>query len=170
MTTPPTVEYRTIPLTHGQVTYVSPVRYEELVRFRWYAKWSKITRSYYAARSERGDNGKQYTVRMHRKILGLERGDPRQGDHRNRDTLDNTDENLRIPPTCADQQRNRGRMRDSASPYKGVTFDKREGKWHAQIQLSSGRHSLGYYRTAYEAHLAYCYMAVWHFGEFACLA
>src|ERR1035437_5666546 len=78
----PITEYRTIPLTQGQVALVSLHRYDELSRYKWHARWSKRTKSYYAKRNSR-IGGKHITILMHRSILGLEFGDVRLGDHAN---------------------------------------------------------------------------------------
>lgn len=167
MTTPPQVEYRTIELTKGKVAYVSPHRYEELNSFSWYARRKKSTRSYYAVRQVRVSSGKRITVFMHREILGLKHLDPREGDHRNRNSVDNTDINLEVVGD-EEQSRNRGRWSMGASGYKGVSFHKNSGRWRSSIGVNGKSKCLGYYRKAYEAHLAYCYAASVWYGEFAC--
>ena len=43
-------ERRQIALTQDQVTWVSAHRYEDLTKFKWYARWNKPTKSFYAAR------------------------------------------------------------------------------------------------------------------------
>ena len=169
MTTPPTVEYRTIELTQGQIAFVSPRVYEKYTPFKWCAYWNPYTRSYYAARRGLHADGKRHNIYLHREILGLDFGDPRFGDHDNHNTLDNTDINLRIAPSKAEQSYNMHKHRDGTSGYKGVTFDKATGMWKAQIGVHGVNHHLGRYATAYEAYLAYCYAAVFYFGEFACL-
>ena len=85
-----------IPLTQGQVALVDDADYEWLSRWKWCAMWCSSTDSFYAVRHIRLPNGKWTTLRMHRAILGLERGDSRQVDHENHDTLDERRENLRI--------------------------------------------------------------------------
>lgn len=75
-------------------------------------------------------------LKMHRVILGLETGDPLQGDHRNGDRLDNQRSNLRIL-TGAQNAQNR-RDRRGRSLHRGVYFDVTRGKWRAQVS-SRGR-------------------------------
>ena len=169
MITPPQVAYCIIPLTKGQVAYVSPHLYEKYSAFKWCSYWNPYTRSYYAGRKSLLSDGIRHNVYLHREILGLEFGDPRTGDHDNHDTLDNTDINLRIAPSKAEQSHNMHKHRDGTSGYKGVTFDKATGMWKAQIGVNGVNKHLGRYRTAYEAYLAYSYAAVFYFGEFACL-
>lgn len=167
MTTPPTVEYSTIVLTKGQVAYVSPQAFIEHGSFRWYAWWKKSTHSYYAARHIKQRDGKRIMVFLHREILGLKHKDGREGDHQNRNSLDNTDINLRVVDDVQ-QSQNRSKHKNGTSGYKGVTFMKNIQKWRAKITANRKTLILGYFRTAYEAHLAYCYAAdVWH-GESAC--
>src|SRR5208337_4769038 len=106
----PETSYRLIPLTQGQFAKVSPHRFEELSRFKWCSHWNPHTESFYAKRSV-VINGKQNTMFMHRVILGLSYDDPRRGDHRNQDTLDNQDENLRIATNS--QNASNSRMKKS---------------------------------------------------------
>ena len=168
MTTPSTAVYREIQLTQGQVARVPEVWFPDLNRFSWYADWNEQTNSYYAARKGYTTDGKRCTIKMHRVILGLPYGDPRSGDHKNHDTLDNTDGNLRISPDDRGQNRNQRIRHDNTSGYKGVSFCKQTGSWKAAISVDGKRKTLGRYKTAYEAHLAYCYAAFHYYGEFCC--
>lgn len=81
-------------------------------------------------------------------------------DHINRDRDDNRIENLR---ECNHSQ-NLGNMGPRVHKYKGVTFDKKNQKWRAQLDGPLGRFS-----TIEEAALAYNKAAIIHFGEFALL-
>jgi len=67
---------------------------------------------------------------LHRFILGVERR--YKVDHINHNILDNRKANLRI---CSSQQNacNRVKKRTSVSMYKGVSWNKRTGKWTATI-------------------------------------
>jgi hypothetical protein len=146
---------------------VSPHRYTELIASNWYAQWEEEINNFYAVRMGNTVDGKKYPILMHRQIMGLERGDTRQVDHRDRSkTLDNTDENLRIA-TAAQQAQNQKRRRDNTSGYKGVSFFKRTGRWLAQIQIDGKKRYLGYHDTAELAYAAYCKAATENFGEFA---
>ena len=120
MTTPPLPFYREIQLTQGQVAKVSPHRFEELNQYRWFAWWCESVHGFYARRNSRVSDGlPRHAILMHRYILGLEHNDPREGDHANHNTLDNTDGNLSI----VDQQGqaiNHGRRRDNTCGYRGL--------------------------------------------------
>ncbi len=167
--TPPTVEYRIIPLTRGKIAYVSPRAYGELIKYKWQVR--KHDSRYYAARAVKID-GLVHTVFMHRQILGLDEGNLLQGDHRNsKRTLDNTDGNLRnaLP---ANQCWNRGKQKDSAVPFKGVCMKSptSRGKlYRARIMANGKRLCLGSFDTPEEAYAAYCVAAKELHGEFACL-
>lgn len=87
--TSPTELYREIPLTQGQVALVDASDYEWLMQWKWFALWNKTSRSFYAARNPKNIDGKRAHIRMNRLILGLEYGDPRMGDHRDGNTLNN---------------------------------------------------------------------------------
>jgi hypothetical protein len=163
-------EYRTIILTQGQVARVSPHRYEELSRNKWFAAWSPLTQSFYAKRNARTPDGKRYQTSMHRQIMGLDYGDPRQVDHKNRKkTLDNTDENLRFADDI-EQKCNQGPKRTNKSGYKGVCWSKKAKKWVAQIQFHGKNKWLGCYDTPELAYAAYCEAAKKYHREFACVA
>jgi HNH endonuclease/AP2 domain len=86
-------------------------------------------------------------------------------DHINRDRDDNRIENLRL---CTHAQ-NLGNMRARVHKYKGVTFDKVNNKWRAQITIDYAHVCLGRYLTIEEAALAYNKAAKDYFGEFALL-
>jgi len=98
-------EMKKIKLTQGQFALVADEHYEDLMLrhsweknkkpVKWCAMWSPGTKSFYAVRAVRLLNGKRINELMHRRILGLQHGDKRQGDHVNHDTLNNQPENLR---------------------------------------------------------------------------
>jgi len=85
-----------ITLTQGQYAIVDDWNYEWLNQWKWCAGWAKNTKSYYAMRRAKGEFDRYYIIRMHREILGLKKGDRRQADHINHNTLDNRESNLRI--------------------------------------------------------------------------
>lgn len=99
---------------------VDAVDYERLSAHRWC--WD----GRYPRRNVGG-----YSIRMHRELLGLGRGDPRQGDHINGDRLDNRRANLRILPSQAAQVQNVAAHGGGTSKHRGVFFDRARGKWVA---------------------------------------
>ncbi len=83
-------------------------------------------------------------------------------DHKDRDTLNNQRENLRVA-THTQNMANRGIASNNTSGYKGVTLNKRTGKWAARV----GKDHLGAYSTAEEAAQIYNNAARERYGEFA---
>ncbi len=166
-----------IQLTRGLTVKVSDSRFDELNQFSWYALKGK-NNFFYAARQDKGVH-----ILMHRLILGLQKGDKRQGDHIDRDTLNNQDNNLRIA-TSLSNNHNRGKAKigNAASQYKGVgavsqTYTKKSGevsvyssqKWRAQIKANGKNYDLGMYDLEIDAAKAYDIKAKELFGDFAYL-
>lgn len=157
---------RHIPLTQGQSTRVNANNYKRFAKWKWYAQWNPKTRSFYAARTAPTVDGKcAGTIWMHREVLGLKRGDKRQGDHINSgDTLDNRRSNLRIASGFQNQH-NRRKLRIGQSALKGVT--RAHKKWKAEIKHNGKWYYLGVHETPELAHEAYCAAAEKLNGEFA---
>jgi hypothetical protein len=90
----------------------------------------------YAVRRKRLPDGSSRNVKLHREVLGLDPGDPRPVDHRNRDRLDCRRQNLRLTTPRANA-RNRGLRADNTTGLKGVSpSPDRPGWFHAQIGWS----------------------------------
>lgn len=85
-------------------------------------------------------------------------------DHINGDTLDNRIQNLR-PATNQQNQWNAKLRVDSVTGFKGVA--KKGKKYRAYIYVDNKQRSLGAYRTARDAAIAYNGAAIALFGEFA---
>lgn len=142
-----------IPLTQGQFALVDDEDFERLSQFKWCAWWSQWTKSYYAVRHGRCDDGKYRTVYMAREIMGAKLGE--KVDHKFHNTLDNRRENLRI---CTTQQNSiNSRMRsDNTSGLKGVSWNKNAKKWQAYIANGNRKRiHLGYFVAALDAARAY---------------
>lgn len=147
---------------HGEEILVDDEDYESLANRKWH-----ISSKGYATTWIRLPNGKYSVERMHRMILRLERGDPRQGDHRDRTRkLDNRRDNLRIASRSQNQM-NRGRPSLGDNPYKGVTKTKNGRRWVAQIRSYGKRYHLGTFDSPEDAYAAYCTAAAKYHGEFA---
>ena len=136
-----------IPLKQGQFAIVDNEDFEWLNHFKWCAYWNKSMKSFYAIRSSRNIDGKHYTIYMAREILGLKKGDKRQADHINHNTLNNRRLNLRIA-TCQQNHFNR------KNP-KGYCWAKHAKKYQAYIMLNGRQVHLGLFHTAEKAHGAY---------------
>ena len=99
----------------------------------------------YACKSRR-ENGAMRILLMHRLILGLpELSDGREGDHVNRDKLDNRRSNLRIT-TRAENAQNQPRHKSNRSQYRGVQWDASSNRWQARCTLNGHRYNIGRFR------------------------
>jgi len=159
---------REIPLTKGYVAVVDAADYEDLSRLKWYADVKYLpngsVRTVYAAR-----RAGRRTERMHGRLFpGVE-----QVDHRDGDGLNNTRANLRAANHALNGRNQRLRS-DNTSGYKGVSWDKENCAWVAQIGVGARLDGcrvqfLGRFPTAKEAARAYDRAATERFGEFAAL-
>lgn len=148
---------KTIPLTRGLLAMVDDSDYLELSKIKWYAHCSDG--SFYAARKS------PTMVYMHRKILGVSTG--AEVDHRNRNTLDNRRNNLRV---CSREGNARNKICEKhTSKFKGVSWYKTRNKWRVGICHDRIRHFIGYFTDEITAAKAYDMAAKNYFGEFAYL-
>ena len=115
----------------------------EQARHRWH-----LSAQGYAARRATRD-GRRLIVVLHRELLGLAYGDPRQGDHIDLDRLNYRRSNLRIV-TPAQNAQNR-RAGGGSSRHRGVCFHKASGKWFAYGQVNRRRVSLGLHTSEDDA-------------------
>lgn len=131
----------------------------KVLKHRWRAfKPRKVCYAYTSVKRD--------ALYMHNLIMGTSRGI--EIDHRNRNGLDNVRKNLRKSDRSTNSC-NRPANRNNTSGYKGVTFDRRYGKWRSVIGLNNKTYFLGYFKTAKEAARAYNRGAVKHHGSFAYL-
>src|SRR5690606_13722007 len=100
---------------------------------------------------------------IHRLILGAKCG--KYVDHINGDTLNNSRQNLRL---CSqlENSRNRRKQFGSSSSFKGVTWNKLNKKWQAQIKNGHNIY-LGLFKSEIAASTAYNKKAIEIFGRFA---
>lgn len=86
-------------------------------------------------------------------------------DHINCITDDNRIINLR-ECTHAQNQANQRLTKANTSGFKGVSFNKREGKWSARLMVNYKPMHMGFYSTKEEAYKVYCKTAKELIGEF----
>ncbi len=147
-----------IQLTQGKFALVDDSDFDFLNQWKW-----QFGAKGYATRLEgKRVNGSRKRVFMHKLILS-EAGT--KTDHRNRNSLDNRRENLRIA-THSENRRN-AVARKGSSKYKGVTATK--GKYLARIYGNGIRYNLGHFESEKTAALIYNMHAKALFGEFALL-
>jgi hypothetical protein len=95
---------------------------------------------------------KRRSVKLHRFITNAPEG--MVVDHINHDTLNNTDENLRVCTISENQQNRNGVCKNSKSGIRGVYWDKRIKKWVARMTLNGKYKHLGHFTDLKEAELA----------------
>ncbi len=161
---PPNSNTCSIPLTQSQTALCDAEDYEALAKFKWFAWWSPLAQTFYACRWSPFVDGKRQQLRMHRQILGEPEG--LQVDHRDGNGLNNRRGNLRTA-TTSQNACNRKVRSDSACGFKGVGLDKRDGRYHARIQVNGKRHILGHFKTAQEAGAAYAAAVKNFHGDYA---
>jgi len=113
---------------------VSGEDFERLSAMSWYMN----KRGYVVSDTNRSRNRK--VVSMHHMIL-----EKKQGfdiDHKNRDKLDNTRENLRYLTRSLNAINSKPRGGDSG--VTGVSWFKRDSKWRACIMINGKQKHLGY--------------------------
>jgi hypothetical protein len=133
---------KAVPLTQGYTTFVDDEDYGLACQFKWHAAVFQSGDVYAAARLTSG------TVYMHRLLLGVT--DPAiVVDHKDRDTLNNRRDNLRIT-TKKQNNENRGRNTKSKSGVRGV-IQRKNGTYAVYVRHNWVAHYFGTYGTIEEA-------------------
>jgi len=156
-----------IPLTRNSKATVDDADFDWLSQFKWYALPSRTT--VYAARNSSKEGDKKHTIYMHREVWERHHGlipDGMEIDHTSGNQLDNREKNLRLC-TSSQNHRNRRNLTNHSSEYKGVFWDKVNGRWRATIQGGESTLSIGRFDSEIEAARAYDTKARELFGEFA---
>lgn len=154
---------RRIRLNTGRYTLVSDHRYENLRQH----KWCEDDKGYVARSLFPFVDGKRMSVKMHREILGLKRGDKKLSDHINGNRRDNRDENLRV----ADRHQNGINHKKSSrnkTGYYGVSQHRDGRGFSSGIRFHKNIY-LGLFDDPKIAAYAYDNAARKLYGEFAAL-
>jgi hypothetical protein len=151
----------TIPLTKGFLATIDDADVG-FAMVRWHAARCGEGLFYAARRTVVG--GKSTAVYLHREILKAPPG--MDVDHINGNTLDNRRENLRLA-TRSENNCNARRRRNREPGRKGISQDKRDGRWSAYVNINGRRTALGRFATAEEASRARDEAARRIHGEFA---
>jgi len=150
----------------GRVALVDDQDWELDSQYRWHI--FEVIRAGrnngpYAVTTIRLPDGKRCALYMHNLVMG------RLGvDHQNHDGLDNQRANLR--PATRDQNMHNLRSRiASSSSFKGVSWDRGNRKWKAQIVIGGRKRHLGLFAAGDDAARAYDAAALAAWGEYAWL-
>ncbi len=143
-----------IPISNNKEVIVDSYMYNELSKHKWSDMKGYAVRKVQVRRG--GKIISSHNEYLHHRVIGKPKGDL-VVDHKNCDTYDNRKRNLRIC-TVGENNRNRKLRADNKTGYKGVTLFKesREPRWIAGIRVNRKKIHLGLFRSAEEAHKAYC--------------
>lgn len=148
---------KTIYTSRGHAILVDDADYDELSRYNW-----RVTTWGYAVAKIRGD-----AVVMHRLLTNAPKG--MDVDHINHNKLDNRRSNLRLA-TRSENLRNRHKIANKTSQFKGVSFCNNRMKWQVVISIPNGQCKfLGYFEDEIEAALAWDAAALQYGDEFSLL-
>lgn len=154
----PSISY--VPLTRGLFARISSDKGPLVRNHNWSSFWSVCGKCFYAGRTV----GEGKTIYMHKIIHPVEDGF--YVDHKDGDTLNDEDRNLRTA-TRSQNAMNRRKRSDNTSGFKGVSLHRESGKWRSLIYVSGEKISLGLFISASDAHAAYCQAAAKLHGEFS---
>ena len=148
-----------VPLANGGVAFVDDVDYDAVSQYVWRATTHKNTTYAQRSWSERNKTRNQY---LHHFIMPIIHR--KEVDHRNRNGLDCSRENLRY--ATRSQNMANQKTHNERVGYKGV-WPTRSNTFSSMITLNYRQYSVGTFPTAVGAALAYDREARRIFGEYA---
>lgn len=153
----PQGDVKVIPLGDGIYAYV------DAADFEWLSQWTWTLSGGYAIRREEDAHGRKLKrIFMHREIMKTPEG--MIVDHKNRNKLDNTRDNLRNC-THTENALNRAKRRGSTSRFIGVAYHKYNQKWYARLPWQGRQLSICYHTDEVEAARAHDWAAVEYYGR-----
>jgi hypothetical protein len=116
-------------------TWISLKQFDRVNEYKgtWRAQYNHTSRSYYVI-GQIWKNGKNKKIYMHRWIMKPDKD--QLVDHINNDTLDNTEENLRIANRFENMQNRKGAQTDSKTGIRGVSWNNQRKKWVARVTVN----------------------------------
>lgn len=152
----------------GRVALIDDEDYPLVSQYKWYVRERELASGRiagpYAITIIRNANGVNTTISMHVLILNIRTGI----DHQNHNGLDNRRCNLR-PAGQKQNQANQRATLGFTSSYKGVSWDKVNKKWRADIKINWKRYNLGRFILEEDAAQAYDAAARKAWGDYALL-
>jgi len=143
-----------IPLTHGQFALVDDWQYKHLMQWKWMAQWNKDTNSFYAVRYS--------GILMHREIMKTKK--KMICDHKNHNTLDNQEINLRNVSASQSIMNTKVR-KDSKLGIKGIR--KRGNSYQVNIVFEGKKVLCKMFSNLDDAMKAHAEATQIYFGEFS---
>lgn len=122
--------------------------------------WHKLESGYLVANC-----GNNKSIYLHKLIMGVD-DTSTQVDHIKHIKEDNRKSQLRIV-TWSQNQMNKSLQQNNTTGYKGVSFDKKTGRYRARIMVNKKNIDLGYFDTAEEASQAYENASDKYHGEYS---
>lgn len=150
-----------IELTKGQTTTVCDCCFHLVCQQKWYASFDKKKGCFYV-KGTNVENGK--SIYLHRKITMAMAGV--HVDHINGNTLDNRCVNLRFVTRNQNMWNSRPSKHNECG-FKGVSFDKKTGKYRARLRHYVKFVHIGVFDNPKDAAIAYDNKAIELFGEYA---
>jgi len=132
--------------------------FEQIKHFKWRVQTRR--RNAYVTR-----HAEKKTIRLHRYVTGASAG--QQVDHIDGNGLNNCRSNLRLCDASNNLKNQRTRVTPKSSQFKGVSLNKKSGKYLAYISRQGRMVYLGVFATELEAAHAYDAAALAEYGEFA---
>lgn len=128
--------------TKGYVVLVSSADIDLLNNNVWSTKLTP--RNAYAFRSQRDETGKLHNFYLHHSVIRPAEGE--EIDHKNRNGMDNTRENLRSASHQSNAL-NAKKKANATSEFKGVYRKRGRSKWTAAIKMDGAVRYLGNFET-----------------------
>jgi hypothetical protein len=157
-----------ITTTNGYVTFVDDCD-ADLALMKWHGNVRPELGKVYVMGFVMEDD-KRRVLKLHRVIASRMEGrelDRREDvDHLDDDPLNNCRSNLRAA-TRTQNRMNTKLQRNNTSGFKGVSPDKRTGKWIARLAINGKLTHLGVFDKPEAAHRRYCEAAIEHYGPYA---
>ena len=159
------ISFRRIKLSCGKngaknkYAIIDPEDYERISEYEWHL-CENGNKGCYAVRLAGWEN-----ISMHREIMNAGAGEI--VDHRDRDGLNNTKENLRFVTRAENSRNCKKTSKPTSSKYRGVSWYKRRKRWRVQIRYNGTRKHLGFFKNEEDAARAYDAAAKKHHGKFA---
>jgi hypothetical protein len=155
--------FRKIPLGESLFTIVDPDIFYRLNTYHWSAR--RNSNCIYAVRFLNDLGQKPKIISMHREILN-----PRKGllvDHKNRNTLDNRRDNLRLATHSQNQFNKAKTSKKTSSRFVGLYLEKSSRLWATKLSHHGKSIWLGRFKSETAAAKAYDAAAKKYRGEFA---